>query len=516
MRRDEDNAVAKYQAFCGKSEAMLAKASAAASFFTPEFLSIPKKRLDELIKEEKGLEKYEYSIRVMLREKAHILSKKEEALMAQLSEVLGDTHDVFTMMNNADLRFGKVKDEKGAKTELTHGNYINFMESEDRKVRKAAYSAMYDRYKEYGNTLATMYSSKVKTDVITAKVRGYDGALEKALSSDNVPVSVYENLIASVNENLPYLHRYMAVKRKVLAVPKLAMYDIYAPIYRLRSDKITSDKAVKLMCEGLAPLGKDYVKTAGLGAGADGWVDVYENEGKTSGAYSFGSYESKPYILMNFSGRLKDVFTLVHEMGHSMHSYYTRAAQPYRYGDHSIFTAEVASTVNESLLMHHLLGTMTKPAEQKYLINTYLEEFRTTLFRQTMFAEFELLTHRAAEAGEILTAEYLSAEYAKLNAKYFGDAVITDDRIAAEWSRIPHFYRAFYVYKYATGYSAATAISDIIIKSGPKDYIKFLKSGSSDDPIELLRTAGVHMDTPDPVNKAMKVFGELVERLEKI
>ena len=518
MKRDEDNAVSTSQALTARSQTLIANVSTASSFFTPEFLSISSKRLEELLSEEKGLKAYKYSIDCMLRQKAHVLSKKEENLFAQLGEVLDSTGDVFTMLNNADMKFVKIKDEKGKKVELTHGNYITFMESHDRKVRKSAYNAMYAPYIAHKNTLATTYAYNTKTDVVTARIRKYDGALEKALSSDNVPVSVYENLIASVSGNLDKMHKYMEIKAHLLDIKKLNMYDIYVPLFKLRSDKVKYEDALVLMNDGLAVLGKDYLNNMNDGI-KSGWIDVYENENKTSGAYSFGSYDSMPYILMNYSGRLKDVFTLVHEIGHSMHSFYTRKAQPFRYGGHSIFTAEVASTVNESLLMHHLLNTRTSKTEQKYIVNMYIEEFRTTLFRQTMFAEFELLTHRATENGEVLTAEFLSEEYGKLNEKYFGKKVLTDDNIRSEWSRIPHFYRAFYVYKYATGFSAATAISDGILNGGAKktsNYINFLKSGDSDDPIELLKIAGVDMGTPEPVANAMKVFGELVDKLESL
>jgi oligoendopeptidase F len=448
-----------------------------------------------------------------------VLSTKEEKLLAQLSEITGASDEIFTMLNNADMRFGEVKDEKGAKVELTHGNYINFMESKERKVRKGAYLAMYAQYEKYKNTLATSYSYNTKTDVVTSRIRAYDSSLARSLSADNVPLGVYDNLIEQVNESLPLMHRYMDIKAKLLGQSKLAMYDIYAPLFNLRSDKCSWDKALELMATGLSPLGASYVKTALDGAN-DGWIDVYENVGKTSGAYSFGSYDSKPYILMNYSEKLKDVFTLVHEMGHSMHSYYTRKKQPFRYGGHSIFTAEVASTVNESLLIHHLQAKSKGKNEQKYFINMHIDDFRTTLFRQTMFAEFEKITHEAAEAGEVLTADLLSNEYGKLNEKYYGPRVFTDEQIRVEWARIPHFYRAFYVYKYATGYSAATAISSKLLAGGNagasavKDYHKFLESGESDDPIELLRIAGVDMDQPEPVANAMSVFGGLVEKLE--
>jgi oligoendopeptidase F len=516
MRRDEDNAEARYQSLADRAQGMLSKVAAALSFFTPEFLALSSKKVDDFLKAEPGLAAYAYSIEVMRRQKKHVLSKKEEALLAQLGEPLSATNEIFTMLNNADMRFGSIKGESGKKEELTHGNYITFMESKERGVRKAAYEAMYDAYGGQRNTLATTYGYNTKTDAAGARIRGYGSSLEAALSGDNVPVQVYDSLIASVNENLDALHRYIDVRRRVLGLRKLRMYDVYVPLFSLRGDKVRFDDAVTLMLEALAPLGSAYTKQVRKGVDAR-WIDVFENEGKSSGAYSFGSYDSAPYILMNYSGRLKDVFTLVHEMGHSMHSHLTRKAQPFRYGSHSIFTAEVASTVNESLLIHHLLERRTTAADQRYLVNLYLEEFRTTLFRQTMFAEFERLTHEAAERGEALTAQMLSEEYGRLNEKYFGPHVETDDRIRLEWARIPHFYRAFYVYKYATGFSAATAIAHRILGGEPgavDGYLDFLRTGNSGDPIDLLKLAGVDMGSPEPVQDAMRVFAGLVERLE--
>jgi oligoendopeptidase F len=518
MKRDEDNANAIYQALADRSQALISKISASTSFFIPEFLAIPRGKLAKLVKEEDGLAVYDYAMRVMLRDKEHILSKKEENLLARLSEVLDASGDVFTMLNNADMRFGMIKDEAGRAKEVTHGNYIAFMESQNQAVRKAAYGAVYAAYRNQKNTLATTYSYNVKTDVAMSRVRSYGSSLERALAGDNVPVAVYENLIRSVNDSLPILHRYMDVKKRSLGLKKLAMYDVYMPLFKLRSDKVAYEDALGIMYKALAPLGKDYVVGVKAGVRA-GWIDVFENENKTSGAYSFGSYDSMPYILMNYAGRMKDVFTLVHEMGHSMHSLYTREAQPFRYGSHSIFTAEVASTVNESLLIHYLLETMRGKAAQKYLLNMYIEEFRTTLFRQTMFAEFELLTHTAAECGEVLTSEFLTDAYAKLNEKYFGPSVRQDEDISYEWSRIPHFYRAFYVYKYATGFSAATALSERILsetEGAAENYISFLKTGNSDDPIELLKIAGVDMSLKEPVDNAMKVFEGLVDRLDAL
>lgn len=518
MKKDEDNRVNQYQAMSDKAGTLIAKTSAYLSFFIPELLEIPEEKLRGFLAAEEGLRLYEHAINDILREKAHVLTKTEENLLAQMSEITGATNDVFTMINNADLKFGSIIDEDGDEVEVTHGRYIGFMESHDRRVRKDAFEHMYQAFGSLKNTLATNYNYNTKTDVITARIRKYGSAREAALSGDNIPAEVYDNLIDTVNSRLSLLHRYVEVRRKLLKLDEVHMYDMYVPLVEMPKDEIAYEKALDMMREGLVPLGEDYLNKMNSGIGSR-WIDVYENEGKTSGAYSFGSYDSMPYILLNYNGKLKDVFTIVHEMGHSMHSYYTRKNQPFVYGGHSIFTAEVASTVNESLLMHHLLNNSRNPEEKKYLLNLYIEEFRTTLFRQTMFAEFEKLTHEAVEKGEVLTADWLCEEYGKLNRKYYGDQVSYDPQIEMEWARIPHFYRAFYVYKYATGYSAAAAISSKILKEGQtaRDaYIEFLKSGDSDYPIELLKIAGVDMGKPEPVIQAMDAFEKLIVEIEKL
>lgn len=518
MRRDEDNRVTAYQAMTDRCHSIIAQVSAALSFFTPEVLEAPEETLLGYIDEEQGLKQYEFVIRNLIREKAHVLTKPEENLMAQMGEVTSATNDIFTMLNNADIKFGTITDEDGDTVELTHGNYITFMESHNRTVRKEAYDHMYASYKNLINTIASAYNYNTKTDVVNARIRKYGSAREAALSGDNIPTDVYDNLVKVVNDNLPAVHKYMEIRKRLLGIETLQMHDVYVPLVELPKNKIPYEKGLDMMREGLAPLGEDYLNKMNAGLAA-GWIDVYENEGKTSGAYSFGSYDSMPYILLNYTDTLKDVFTVVHEMGHSMHSAYTRETQPFTYGGHSIFTAEVASTVNESLLMQHLLSKETDKDMRKYLLNLHIEEFRTTLFRQTMFAEFELLTHKAIEDGKVLTAEWMCDEYEKLNARYFGPALGKDDTIRYEWARIPHFYNAFYVYKYATGYSAATAISNKILEEGPpaRDaYIEFLKTGESDHPIELLKLAGVDMSTSAPIEKAMKIFTALVDEFEKL
>jgi len=518
MRRDENNAESKYQAMSDKCGAVIAAVSALMSFFTPELLAASDDIILRYIEENEGLKEYEFAIKDTLRQKEHILTEAEENLLAQMSEVTKATNDIFTMLNNADIKFASIKDEDGDEVEVTHGNYIKFMESHDRKVREAAYNAMYDSYKELINTIATTYNYNTKTDVVGARIRKYDSARAAALSGDNIPGEVYDNLVSVVNDNLPAMHRYVELRKKMLGVDKMYMYDMYVPLIELPKTVISYEEALDMMREGLAPLGEEYIDKMNAGL-AEGWIDVYENKGKTSGAYSFGSYDSFPYILLNYTDTLKDVFTIVHEMGHSMHSRYTRDEQPYIYGSHSIFTAEVASTVNESLLMQHLLSKDNDIEMRKYLLNLHLEEFRTTLFRQTMFAEFEDITHKAIEAGQVLTAEWMCEQYEALNAKYYGPAVEKDDTIKYEWARIPHFYNAFYVYKYATGYSAATAISNKILSEGKPaadKYIEFLKTGESDYPIELLKIAGVDMSTPEPIEKAMETFNALLDEFEKL
>ncbi len=518
MRRDEDNRVAKYVEMAGKCHVLLSEISSSLSFFTPELLSVDEKVVFGFLDEDPELQIYRHYIEDTFRVKAHILSETEENLLAQISRITDASGEIFNTLNNADMKFGSITDEDGDLVEVTHGNYINFMESKNRRVREDSFKHMYAAYTAQVNTIATAYDYNVRTDCIFSKLRKYDSARAAALSGDNVKAEVYDNLIKVVNEYLPLLHEYMKTRKSLLGVDILRMYDVYVPLVDVPDRKISFDDSVSLINEGLAPLGEEYLGVVNKGIKSR-WVDIYENEGKTSGAYSFGSYDSMPYIMMNFAGKLKDAFTLIHEMGHSMHSYFTRKAQPFVYGGHSIFTAEVASTVNEALLMQRMLATEKDPAMRKYLLNIYIEEFRTTLFRQTMFAEFEDITHKASEAGNILTAEWLCREYKELNAKYFGPAVDLGDEIQYEWARIPHFYRAFYVYKYATGYSAATALSRIILQGGQSErdnYISFLKSGDSDYPIELLKIAGVDMSKEEPIKEAMETFKSLVTEFESL
>lgn len=519
MRHDEDNTNTKYTEMNNKSLSTLAQISANISFFTPELLEADKDAIKGFIQELPALNEFSFMLDSIMLSKPHVLSSDEERIIAQLNESASAQDEIFTMFNDADLSFSKITNEDGIELELTHGNYIQFMESENREVRKNAFEAMYRRYKEFNNSISVMYNYNVKHDTIMSRLRRYKSTLDSELSGERIPLSVYDNLINAVHKNLSSMHKYMEIRKRALGLDELKMYDVYRPIVKPKGLDCSYEEAVDIACKALAPLGDEYVQTLRKGLTEDRWVDIYENKGKTSGAYSFGSYDSNPYILMNFSGELRDVFTLVHEAGHSMHSYYTRRTQPFIYGGHSIFTAEVASTVNETLLIHHLLKNAESHDMKKYLINFYIDEFKSTLFRQTMFAEFEKIAHETVENGGSLTAQLLNEEYDKLNTLYHGTAIEHDDFIQYEWSRIPHFYRAYYVYQYATGYSAANAIANRILIGGEaerNDYLKFLATGESDYPIELLKIAGVDMSTEQPVLSALSTFGNLVDELDQM
>ena len=515
MKLDEDNRVEKYQSMNARAQGALAELAAASSFFVPELISGDGEKIMGFVDEDEDLAVYRFFLTDLFRGKDHVLSEAEESILAEFSEVIGAPGNVFTMLNNADMDFGEIEDCEGNKVRMTHGSYVNHLRSKDRTLRKNAYERMYETFRSLINTVAANYSANVKANVTSARVRGYDDARAAALFSDNVPSSVYDGLVDAVRGELPTLHRYIELKKKLLGVDELRMYDVYAPMIDIEEDEIPYEEAIGIINKALAPMGPDYL--ARLNSGFEsGWADVCENAGKTSGAYSFGSYDSKPYVLLNYTDTLDDVFTVIHEMGHSMHSSYTRESQPFIYGSHSIFTAEVASTVNENLLMKYLIAEEKDPEKKKYLIMKHLEDFRATVFRQTMFAEFEDIAHREMEETGALTAGRLCEIYDGLNNDYFGPALSHDDLIQYEWARIPHFYNAFYVYKYATGYSAASAISDIILENGSDDYIRFLRTGESDWPIELLKIAGVDMATEKPVKDAMKVFRGLVDELGEL
>ncbi len=517
MRRDEDNTNNIYQALTDRAEGLSTRVHTALSYIVPEILEIPPQSLENFLRENLDLTIYQYALSELARLKPHTLSQAEESIIARVGDVTTAPASIFRMLNNADITFPPILDDNGKEVEVTHGRYGQLMESKDRRVRMEAFTSLYSSYGKLKNTLASTLNSSVKKDVFYSSVRKHPSALEASLFDDNISPDVYQNLIGTVRQNLSSMHRYMALRRKLLGLDEMRMYDLYVPVVGDVKWKIPYPEAVAMVTRGLAPLGEDYGKTAARGFDS-GWVDVYENRGKTSGAYSWGPYGVHPYILMNYQDNLNNVFTLAHEMGHAMHSYYSSREQPYVYAHYKIFTAEVASTVNESLLMDHLLQTITDRDKKIYLINHYLEQFRGTVYRQTMFAEFEKIVHERVEAGEALTPQYLSSAYHQLNVDYYGPDMVVGPEIDLEWARIPHFYSAFYVYKYATGFSAATALTRRILKEGPQavsSYLDFLKKGDSDYPLNLLKIAGVDMTTPAPIQEALDLFTSLTDQLEK-
>jgi oligoendopeptidase F len=519
MRHDEDNADSKYTAMNDRAMSAAAEISAATSFFTPELLRTSPDEIRTFIESEPRLEVYRFLLESTMRNRDHVLTPDQESILASLGDVLGAPDEIFTVLNNADMDFGDVRDGSGNKVHITHGNYTSLMESADREVRKNTFEKLYDEYRKLNNTIASMYSYSVKGDAVSARLRKFSSSLDAALSPEMIPASVYDSLIEAVHEYLPAMYKYVGIRKRALGLDEIKMYDVYCPLVRPADLSCTYEEAVETACRALAPLGGEYISVFRKGVTEDKWVDKYENKGKTSGAYSFGSYDSKPYILMNFNGELRDILTLVHEGGHSMHSYYTRKTQPFIYGSHSIFTAEVASTVNETLTIRYLLDHADSREMKLYILNTYIDEFKSTLFRQTMFAEFEKLCHEEVEGGGSLTAEWMNRKYDELNTLYFGPEMSHDDLIQYEWSRIPHFYRAYYVYQYATGYSAANAIANRILGGGDAerdDYLKFLTTGDSDYPIELLKIAGVDMSSREPVESALETFSSLVDELDSM
>ncbi|MGI6669831.1 MAG: oligoendopeptidase F [Acetivibrionales bacterium] len=518
MRRDEDNANPVYQAYTDRAMALGTEVYAAVSFVVPEIISIPEDKLSEFMNKNSGFDIYRQYIREILRQKEHVLSEREEEILALSAEVGNVPSDVFSMLNNADIKFPFIKDEEGNLVELTKGRYIKFLESKDRGVRKEAFHALYNTYGRQKNTLAATLTGSIRKDKFYATVRKYSSRLEAALDADNISTDVYDSLIGTVNKNLHLLRRYLKLRKKALKLDELHMYDIYVPIVDEPEKEIPYEEALEIVEKSLYPMGEEYLGHL-RNAFKSGWIDVYENQGKTSGAYSWGCYLTHPYVLLNYQGTINDVFTIAHEMGHAMHSFYTNKTQPYINTEYKIFVAEVASTVNESLLMDYLLSNTKDKKEEAYLLNHYLEGFRGTLFRQVMFAEFEKITHEKIGKGEALTAETLCGIYGDLNRKYFGSEVVIDKDIEMEWARIPHFYSSFYVYKYATGYSAAISLSRQILNEGRPAvdrYIGFLSSGCSDYPLELLKKAGVDLSTPRPVEDAMTVFEEALDQLEKL
>lgn len=518
MRRDEDNANHRYQVLFDRIEALSVEAGSVTAFMVPEMLTIDKERLYGFMEEQPELALYRHYFEELLRQKEHILSAAEERILAMSADLSSATGNIFSMLNNADIRFRSIKDEHGHEVELTKGRFGGFMESSDRRVRKDAFTSLYSTYSGLKNTLATTLTASVRKDIFYARVRKYPGALEAALDQDNISPRVYQSLIEAVHGKLDYLHRYMKLRKKLMNVDELHFYDLYVPLVQEHQKPFSYEEAREIVLQGLAPLGTEYLQVVKQGL-ENGWVDVFENQGKTGGAYSWGSYDTHPYILMNFDGKLNDVFTLAHELGHAMHSYYSNQTQPFVYSQYSIFVAEVASTVNESLLIEHLLRNSRERREKMYLLNHYLEQFRGTVYRQTMFAEFEKLVHERVEVGEPASVEDLSQIYKDLNARYFGAEVVLDDEIRVEWARIPHFYSAFYVYKYATGFSAATALKQMILTEGQpalERYMRFLKSGGSDYPMNILKEAGVDLTRGGPVEDALETFGRLLTELEKL
>ncbi|HHW32079.1 MAG TPA: oligoendopeptidase F [Clostridiaceae bacterium] len=518
MKRDEDNTNPNSQSIADRVMGLYTKVNAALSFFVPEIIRIPEEILKDFILNVPDLKVYEFYLKEIIRQKKHVLSEKEEEILALASEIAQAPKDIFTMLNNADMKFPIIKDENNEDVELTNGNFIKFLRSKDRRVRTEAFHALYSSYIDKKNTLAATLSGSVKKSRFFATVRKYDSAIQASLDSDNIPLDVYDNLIKTVNDNMRLLHRYLRLRKKALKLDELHMYDLYVPIVDQPDKTIPYEEALEIVKEGVSPLGKEYIELLD-NAFKSGWIDVYENIGKTSGAYSWGAYGTHPYVLLNYQGTLNDVFTIAHEMGHALHTHYTNISQPYINSGYKIFVAEVASTVNESLLMKYMLRKATDKQEKAYLMNMYLEEFRTTLFRQVMFAEFEKIIHQKAKDEEALTAEEFSNIYKGLNEKYYGAEVFIDSEISMEWSRIPHFYNSFYVYKYATGLSAASSISMQILEEGEpavRRYIDFLKSGNSDYPLEILKKAGVDLSTPKPIEDAMRMFEGILFELEEL
>lgn len=514
----EDTGNGKYQKMSGRADLIIIKLSSETAYMVPELLEISDERLNEFLNSENGLKEYKQYLMNIVRQKPHVLTKEMEKLLADMGEVTKGPKNIFSMFNNADIKFGYIGDENETPVELTHGRYISFLESKDRRVRKDAFKRLYETYGNYKNTLAATFSANIKTEVFLAKARNYNSSLESALDDSNIPVEVYDNLIETVHKNIDKLHRYVALRKKILGVEELHMYDLYVPMISDVDMKIPYEEGKKIVKKGLAPLGKDYENLLNEGFN-QGWIDVYENQGKRSGAYSWGAYGIHPYVLLNYQNNLNNVFTLAHEMGHALHSYYSDENQEYCYAGYKIFVAEVASTCNESLLINHLIENTEDKKVKAYLINYFLEQFRGTLYRQTMFAEFEKITHKMVEEGAILTFESLGEVYKDLNRFYFGEDITIDEEISLEWARIPHFYTPFYVYQYATGFSAAIALSNKIRKEGNKaveDYKKFLKGGSSMYPIDLLKMAGVDMTSSSPIDEALKVFEKYLDEMENL
>ena len=518
MHRDENTANSQYQAMTSRAEAFFAQLGAATAFIEPEILAISEQTLADFRASNPKLAVYSFYFDNLLRQKQHILSPAEEAILAGVSEVVQAPENIFTMLSRADMKFPEIPDEKGRQIQLSEGRYRAFIMSADRKVRENAFQAMFATYGQYRNTMAGTLSGTVKKNAFFAKTRKYDSSLTAALEPDNVPNAVYTQLIETVHNNLGPLHRYVALKKKALGLQEMHMYDLYVPLIRDVHIEVPYKDTPAMIKQGLAPLGPDYAALLDM-ALTSGWIDVYENKGKQSGGYSWGVYGAHPFILLNYNNRMEDAMTLAHELGHALHSYQSNSTQPYATHDYTIFSAEVASITNETLLLDYLLKTTTDKKKKLYLINEYLESVRTTVYRQTMFAEFEKTIYEVAESGEAITADLLDSIWHDLNVKYFGPSMVVDKAIDAEWSRIPHFYYNFYVYQYVTGFSAANALAQQILTEGEPArarYIDFLKSGGSDYSLTLLKKAGVDMSSPKPIEITLQRFNKMLDELEKL
>lgn len=519
MHQDENTADNTYQALTGKAQSLNIEVNAVTSFIEPELVAIPAEKLAKVRRQEQGLRIYDFYFENLMRQKQHVLSPKEEALLSRAGEVAEAPATIFNVLANAEVKFPKFKDEAGVEVQLSEGRYSNYLRSSDRRVRQDAFIGILGSYSQYRNTLAATLNGHVKQHVFFAQAHNYKSAQEAALTPNHIPVEVYDNLISTVNHNLAPLHRYVALKKRLLGLDEIHMYDIYAPMVKDVNIRLSYTEALDLVRQALTPLGKDYMDNFNKGISSY-WLDVYENQGKRSGAYSWGVYGVHPFVFLNYNGQFGDASTLAHEMGHAMHSFYSAANQPYPTSDYVIFTAETASTTNEVLLIDYMLKKTTDKQEKLYLLNQYLENIRTTLYRQTMFAEFEKIIHEKSENGETLTADMMEGIYHELNVKYFGPEMVVDKEIDIEWARIPHFYRNFYVYQYATGYSAATAFAEQLQNEGgtaQERYTNnFLKAGGSDTPIQILKRAGVDMSTPQPIEITLAKFNTLLDEFEAL
>lgn len=517
LRHDEDITHDEHKLHYGRIFSTIAALEKETAWIQPEILSLPDSLLQTYL-ESAELSKYRFYLQKMIRLKPHTLSDKEEELLAMGGKALYACQNAFSALNDADLDFGTITDSNGNEHSLTHGSFSIFLRSPDQQFRKTAYQSLYEKYQQHSNTLAELLNGQVQKDLFEAKAHNYPTCLDAALYPKNIDTSVYHSLIEAVHKKLPILHKYNRLRKKALQLDELHMYDMYCPLVPNQEVEIAYEDAEKMVLESIAPLGKQYQDTLIHGLCTDRWVDRFENQNKRSGAYSSGCYDSMPYILMNYRGLLRDVFTLTHEAGHSMHSYFSRKAQPYHYANYPIFVAEVASTFNEELLHHYLLQQAHDPQMRAYLLNERIEAIRATLIRQAMFAEFELCIHKTVEDGQPLTPKILNDLYSELCKTYFGDDVIIDEYIATEWARIPHFYYNFYVYQYATGISAAITLAEKVLHGTEEDqkaYLHFLSSGSSSYPLDQLRLAGADLNTPEPVEKALDLFSSLVDQLEE-